>query len=104
MTILKGNRLHNTTEWVNVTAAKKARLQAVAVSGDPSACVISIEESADGIGNGVVGSNTLSSITAAGVDTDAFSVDGVNFIRARITTPSTNASMIGVTIGVQQEV
>lgn len=104
MTILPGDKLHSVSEWVDVTAAKKARLWAAQASGDATAAVLSIEESVDGIDNGVVGSTTLSSITAAGVDTDAFSVDGVNFIRARITTPSTNDSMIAVKIGVQQEV
>lgn len=104
MTILQGDRKHATGEWVDVTAAKKARLWAALVSGDATAAILSIEESADGIDNGVVGSTTLGSITAAGVDTDPFTVDGVNFIRVRVTTPSTNDSMIAVKIGVQQEV
>lgn len=102
--ILKGNRVNNTTAWVDVRDAKTARLEAVLMSGDAASCVLTIEDSADSEHNGTLSAVTLGSIGASPVQTTPFDVDGVSFIRARITTASSSDSMIRVTIGVQKEV
>lgn len=107
MTILSGDRKWRSTGWFNVIAAKKAFLHARTVSGDATDCVLTVYKSANGddSDNGVAMSATLGSITAAGVaSSSAIDVDGVAFIRAVITTPSTNDSMIEVDFSVQQEV
>lgn len=103
MNLVKGHVLGYVSDPMDVRAAKTARLQARVIGGDATLCELTIEDSADG-STWVASTVTLASIDTTGVDTNPFDVDGVGFIRAKVTTASSADSFLLVTIGVQQEV